>query len=112
MPTAPANGIEIWYETLGDAEDVPLLLIMGLGSQAIQWDIDLCNAFVDRGFYVIRFDNRDVGLSTKIESPHLDFATEFMKAFSGEEVDAPYLLGDMANDAAGLLDHLRIDAAH
>src|SRR5207249_4501933 len=96
MPTAPANGIEIWYETLGDPADVPLLLIMGLGAQAIQWDTDLCNAFIDRGYFVIRFDNRDVGLSTKIDSPHLDFATEFMNMFSGADVNAPYLLTDMA----------------
>src|SRR3954452_8277249 len=92
MPTAPVNGIEIWYETFGDPDDVPLLLIMGLGSQAIQWDVDLCNTFVYRGFYVIRYDNRDVGLSTKIESPYLDFAAEFVKAFGGEPVNAPYLV--------------------
>ena len=114
MPLAPANGIEIYYDTFGDPDDVPLLLVMGLGSQAIQWDTDLCTTFVDRGFYVIRYDNRDVGLSTKIDSPDLDFATEFMKAFGGQEDDvhAPYLLTDMAADAVGLLDHLGIDATH
>jgi pimeloyl-ACP methyl ester carboxylesterase len=70
--------------------------------------------FVDRGFYVVRYDNRDVGLSTKIDSPHLDFAAELMKAFADDidNVNAPYLLTDMANDAAGLLDHLGLDAAH
>src|SRR5438270_230456 len=101
MPHAPANGIEIYYDTFGDPDDVPLLLIMGLGSQAIQWDVDLCTTFVDRGFYVIRYDNRDVGLSTKIDTPDLDFATEFLKAFGGhpEEVHAPYRLSDMAADA-------------
>jgi pimeloyl-ACP methyl ester carboxylesterase len=114
MPTAPANGIDIWYETLGDPDDVPLLLVMGLGCQAIQWDDELCHMFVDRGFHVIRYDNRDVGLSTKIDSPQLDFASEFMKAFGGdrENVNAPYLLADMANDAIGLLDHLGLDAVH
>jgi pimeloyl-ACP methyl ester carboxylesterase len=90
MPTASANGIEIWYETFGDADDVPLLLVMGLGAQAIAWDVDFCRMLVDRGFYVIRFDNRDVGLSTKIESEQIDFAA----------------------DAVALLDHLEIDAAH
>ena len=96
MPHAPANGIEIYYDTFGDPDDVPLLLIMGLGSQAIQWDVDLCTTFVDRGFYVIRYDNRDVGLSTKIDTPDLDFATEFLKAFGGhrEDVHAPYRLSD------------------
>ena len=114
MPHAPANGIEIYYDTFGDPDDVPLLLIMGLGSQAIQWDADLCTTFVDRGFYVIRYDNRDVGLSTKIDSPDLDFATEFIKAFGGqpEEVNAPYRLSDMAGDAVGLLDHLGLGAVH
>ena len=114
MPHAPANGIEIYYDTFGDPDDVPLLLIMGLGSQAIQWDVDLCTTFVDRGFYVIRYDNRDVGLSTKIDTPDLDFATEFLKAFGGhpEDVHAPYRLSDMAADAVGLLDHLGLDAVH
>src|SRR5438270_13014151 len=108
MPHAPANGIEIYYDTFGDPDDVPLLLIMGLGSQAIQWDDDLCTTFVDRGFFVIRYDNRDVGLSTKIDSPQLDLGAEFVKAFTGEAVQAPYLLADMAADAVGLLDHLAI----
>ncbi|HEV3227333.1 MAG TPA: alpha/beta hydrolase [Acidimicrobiales bacterium] len=112
MPTASANGIEIWYETFGDADDVPLLLVMGLGAQAIAWDVDFCRMLVDRGFYVIRFDNRDVGLSTKIESEQIDFAAEIVKAFAGQEVHAPYLIADMAADAVALLDHLEIDAAH
>jgi pimeloyl-ACP methyl ester carboxylesterase len=112
MPIAQSNGIEIWYETIGDPADVPLLLVMGLGAQAISWDIDLCQTFVDRGFYVIRFDNRDVGLSTKIESSSIDFAAEFAKALGGETVEAPYVLGDMAADTAGLLDHLGLDAVH
>lgn len=114
MPLAPANGIEIYYDTFGDADGVPLLLIMGLGLQAIEWDDDLCETFVDRGFYVVRFDNRDVGLSTKIDAPDLDIATEFVKAFTGqrEDVQAPYLVRDMAADAVGLLDHLRLDAVH
>src|SRR5690349_12735026 len=65
MPTAPVNGIELWYETIGDPEGVPLLLVSGLGSQGITWADDFCNTFTREGFYVIRFDNRDVGLSTK-----------------------------------------------
>jgi pimeloyl-ACP methyl ester carboxylesterase len=112
MPTAPANGIEIWYETFGDPDDAPLLLVMGFTCQAIQWDVDFCNALVDRGYYVIRYDNRDVGLSTKIDSPNFDFIGSFMKALAGEEIDAPYLLTDMASDAVGLLDHLGIESAH
>ena len=112
MPLAPSNGLEIWYETIGDPADVPLLLVMGLGAQAISWDIDFCQTLADRGFYVIRFDNRDVGLSTKVESDQIDFAAQFVKAFAGEAIEAPYVLADMAADTAGLLDHLGIDAAH
>jgi pimeloyl-ACP methyl ester carboxylesterase len=112
MPTAPANGIEIYYETFGDRDGEPLLLVNGLGSQCISYEPDFCNAFVDRGFFVIRFDNRDVGLSTKIDTPHLDFQRLLAKAFAGERVEAPYLLSDMAADAVGLLDHLGIDSAH
>jgi pimeloyl-ACP methyl ester carboxylesterase len=112
MPTAPANGIELWYETFGDPADAPLLLVMGLGAQAIEWDSRLCELFVDRGFFVIRFDNRDVGLSSKIDSAPLDFAGSFARAFAGETIDAPYRLTDMAADAVGLLDHLGIGTAH
>jgi pimeloyl-ACP methyl ester carboxylesterase len=112
MPTAPANGIEIYYETFGDRDGEPLLLVNGLGSQCISYEPDFCNAFVDRGFFVIRFDNRDVGFSTKIDTPQLDFQPLLAKAFAGERVEAPYLLSDMAADAVGLLDHLGIDSAH
>jgi len=112
MPTAPANGIELYYEAFGDPADEPLLLVNGLGSQCITYETEFCDAFVDRGFFVIRFDNRDVGLSTKIDTPQLDFAALLAKGFSGEPVEAPYLLSDMAADAIGLLDHLRIDRAH
>ncbi|MGZ4695162.1 MAG: alpha/beta fold hydrolase, partial [Acidimicrobiales bacterium] len=109
---APSNGIEIEYETFGEATDPPLLLVMGLGAQMVAWDTELCESLVDRGFFVIRFDNRDVGLSTKIDVGELDVMTEIMKAMSGGETAAPYLLADMAGDAVGLLDHLGIDRAH
>ena len=112
MPTASCNGIELWYEGFGDDDGPPLLLVMGLGAQAIAWDAELCHAFADRGFRVIRFDNRDVGLSTKIDSAPMDFFATIAKVVAGEKVDAPYLLSDMAADAVGLLDHLGIAAAH
>jgi pimeloyl-ACP methyl ester carboxylesterase len=112
MPIAPANGIEIWYETFGEPDDAPLLLVMGFTCQAIQWDVDFCNALVDRGYFVIRYDNRDVGLSTKIDSPKFNFIESFMRALAGEDIEAPYLLTDMAADAVGLLDHLGIESAH
>ncbi len=66
MPRTEANagGIEIEYETFGDPDDPTLLLVMGLGAQLVSWDVELCQGFVDRGFHVVRFDNREVGLST------------------------------------------------
>jgi pimeloyl-ACP methyl ester carboxylesterase len=67
MPRAAANGIELEYDSFGRASDRPLLLIMGLGAQMLQWDERFCEALAERGQYVIRFDNRDVGLSTKFD---------------------------------------------
>jgi pimeloyl-ACP methyl ester carboxylesterase len=99
---ASANGIEIAYDTFGAPEGRPLLLIMGLGSQMIHWDEEFCALLADGGHHVIRFDNRDVG-----ESTH--FHDAGAPAFGG---DAPYLLGDMADDAAGLLDALGLGSAH
>ena len=108
---AAVNGIEIEYETFGDPADPTLLLVRGLGAQMVSWHPDLCHAFVDRGFHVVRFDNRDVGLSTKIDDHGLDVMAALIGAFSGP-VEAPYLLSDMAADSWGLVDHLGIDRAH
>jgi pimeloyl-ACP methyl ester carboxylesterase len=105
---ATANGIEIVYETIGDPSNPPLLLVMGLGTQLIHWDLELCELFAERGFYVIRFDNRDAGRSTYIDAP----VPNIRRAMAGLKIDAPYLLDDMADDAFGLLDHLGIEAAH
>jgi pimeloyl-ACP methyl ester carboxylesterase len=103
-----ANGIEIVYETIGDPSNPPLLLVMGLGTQLIHWDVELCELFAERGFYVIRFDNRDAGRSTYIDAP----VPNIRRAMAGLKIDAPYLLDDMSDDAFGLLDHLGIEAAH
>jgi pimeloyl-ACP methyl ester carboxylesterase len=105
---APANGIEIAYETIGDPAGQPLLMIMGLGTQLIHWDLELCELLAARGFHVIRFDNRDIGHSTKIAAP----VPNVRRAMLGFRVEAPYLLSDMADDAVGLLDHLGIRTAH
>jgi pimeloyl-ACP methyl ester carboxylesterase len=105
---APANGIEIAYETIGDPSDAPLLLVMGLGMQLIHWETELCELLAARGFHVIRFDNRDAGRSTQVRAP----VPNVWRAAVGLSLDAPYLLGDMADDAFGLLDHLGIDSAH
>lgn len=109
---APANGIEICYETHGDPGGEPLLLVMGLGGQLTAWPIELCEALVDRGFYVIRYDNRDTGLSTKFGDVGGDFMTTFLAASQGEPVDVAYKLSDMAADGMALLDHLDITSAH
>jgi pimeloyl-ACP methyl ester carboxylesterase len=108
-----ANGIEIEYETFGDAGNDPLLLVMGLGAQLTLWDEDFCQMLADRGFFAIRYDNRDVGLSTYFDAAGApDLMKMMMASASGDPVDAAYTLGDMADDAAGLLDALSIDRAH
>lgn len=109
---AEANGVTICYETFGDPGDEPLLLVMGLGSQLIHWPVELCEALVDRGFYVIRYDNRDTGLSTKIPDTGGQFLTTFLALAQGEPAEVPYLLRDMAADAVGLLDVLGVASAH
>ena len=109
MPQVAANGIQIEYESFGRETDPPLLLVMGLGMQLVAWPDDLCRALADRGFRVIRFDNRDVGLSSKIEGgPRPDV----MAAIMGDASSRSYTLDDMADDAAGLLDALGVAAAH
>ena len=112
MPRAACNGIEIEYETHGDPADPPLLLIMGLGSQLVHWSDAFVDGLAGRGFHVIRYDNRDAGKSTWIDTPELDIMTTLMSAFAGDAVKAPYLLSDLAADGVALLDHLGIDRAH
>ena len=108
MPRANTNGIELEYEVFGDEAAPPLLLVMGLGAQMIAWETDFCAQLAGQGFRVIRFDNRDVGLSTKTDGPLPDL----MACFGGDGSSANYVLDDMADDAAGLLDALGIPAAH
>jgi pimeloyl-ACP methyl ester carboxylesterase len=111
--TVKANGIEIVYDTFGEATAPALLLVMGLGAQMISWDEDFCRELASRGYYVIRFDNRDVGLSTKFDKAGVPNTLALLQAqMQGEPVQAPYTLRDMADDAAGLLDALEIEAAH
>jgi pimeloyl-ACP methyl ester carboxylesterase len=113
MPIAHANEIEIEYETFGKQAGRPLLLIMGLGAQMILWDEEFCEQLAARGHYVIRFDNRDVGLSTKCESGGVpDVMAAVTASMTRQPVSAPYRLSDMAADAAGLLGALGIDKAH
>ncbi|MCE5264827.1 MAG: alpha/beta fold hydrolase [Deltaproteobacteria bacterium] len=113
MARAKANGIEVEYETFGEASDAPLLLIIGFSGQMIWWDDELCRELARRGHHVIRYDNRDAGLSMKFDSAGVpDFRVIFGKLMKGEKVSVPYSLLDMADDAAGLLDALGIGRAH
>jgi pimeloyl-ACP methyl ester carboxylesterase len=108
-----ANGIEIEYETAGDKADPALLLVMGLGAQLTIWPDSFFEGLAKQGFYVIRFDNRDTGLSTDFGSAGVpNILAALQKAMKGEKIDAPYLLKDMAADAIGLLDALGIERAH
>ena len=109
MPRAQANGIELEYDAFGDPGRPGMLLIMGLGVQMLGWDERFCNMLADRGYHVVRFDNRDIGLSSKIEGGPVPNPLELM---AGNYSSASYTLDDMADDAAGLLDALGIDAAH
>lgn len=113
MAQASANGIQIEYDTFGDRSGRPLLLVMGLGAQMTAWDREFCELLAERGHYVIRYDNRDVGLSTKFEfSGPPKVAAAMAASQAGEKVDAAYTLSDMARDGFGLLDALDIPRAH
>jgi pimeloyl-ACP methyl ester carboxylesterase len=110
---ARANGIDICYEIFGDAGAEPMLLIMGLGAQMIHWDDDFCRKLAARGFRVIRFDNRDIGKSSKLSGGKRLTALEVLKLrFLKIPIAAPYTLLDMAKDTIGLMDVLGIKSAH
>jgi pimeloyl-ACP methyl ester carboxylesterase len=106
---APSNGIELAYQEVGDPDAEPILLIMGLGTQMLGWDEELCVQLAERGFRVVRFDNRDIGHSTMLDDAGVPNRPDM---FLGRRDKAAYLLSDMAADAVGLMDHLGIDSAH
>lgn len=109
MPNVRANGIDIEYEEFGSADDPGFLLVMGFSVQMTGWDERFCRQLADHGYRVVRFDNRDVGLSSRItEGPSPDVG----KALSGDHSSASYTVGDMADDAAGLIDALGLAPAH
>ncbi|HSP99346.1 MAG TPA: alpha/beta hydrolase [Candidatus Dormibacteraeota bacterium] len=113
MPTVLSNGIRIAYDEFGDTRATPMLLIMGLGAQMILWHDDFCATLAGRGYRVIRFDNRDVGESSWMDDLGMpDVVSVFTAVATHQPVSAPYLLRDMAADAAGLLAALDIERAH
>ncbi len=113
MPIVRVNGINLAYEEAGDRDAPAIVLIMGLGMQLTAWPDAFCDGLVDRGFRVVRFDNRDVGHSTKFRSAgRLALARAVVRAMARWPVSAPYRLSDMAHDTIGLMDALEIERAH
>lgn len=112
--TAVSGDVKLYYEDMGDLDHPPVLLIMGLGAQMLLWRTDFCARLVAKGLRVIRYDNRDVGLSTKTERhrPGQPLATRLVRSWLGLPSQAAYTLEDMAADAAALLDHLDVKHAH
>jgi pimeloyl-ACP methyl ester carboxylesterase len=106
---APVNGIELAYQEVGDPDAAPLMLVMGLGTQMLGWDEEFCVQLAERGFRVVRFDNRDIGHSTMLESAGVPGRADLLL---GRRSSAAYLLSDMAADTTGLMDHLGIESAH
>jgi pimeloyl-ACP methyl ester carboxylesterase len=108
LKRVPANGIEIAYETFGERGGPPLVLVMGLGTQMLAWPDELCTDLAGRGHFVVRFDNRDVGASTHfkgVRAPH-------PAQIAARRRRPPYTIGDMAEDALGLMDALELGPVH
>jgi pimeloyl-ACP methyl ester carboxylesterase len=105
---APVNGIELAYQELGDPDGEPMVLVMGLGTQMIHWPLGFCELLVDRGFRLIRFDNRDIGHSTWVDAPVPTRAAMVL----GVHRRLAYTLDDMADDLAGLIEYLETAPAH
>lgn len=105
-----SQDVELCYQTYGDPDADPLLLVMGLGGPMTWWDPVFCEELASRGFYVIRYDNRDTGRSSKIGGNVA--RSSLVRAFAGRPVRPPYTLSDLAADAVGLLDHLGLESAH
>jgi pimeloyl-ACP methyl ester carboxylesterase len=114
MPRANlTSGIELEYETFGSSDDPTLLMVMGFTAQLTQWDVGLCEMFAAAGLHVVRFDNRDCGLSTRFDGQRADPGACMTALLSGTPMpEVPYTLSEMAADAVGLLDHLGVDRAH
>lgn len=112
MPTADLGDVSLYYDTFGQAEDPTILLVAGLGTQVLFWEDEFCQGLVDRAFHVVRFDNRDVGLSTRFDDQPINLGESMAAIGRGEPVVPPYTLGDMAADTAALIEHLGIGPCH
>src|SRR3954453_18674482 len=106
---AQVGDLELAYETFGVRDDPPVLLVMGLSTQMIGWPDEFCAGLADRGLFVVRFDNRDIGLSTHVDDRG---APDIMAILGGDRSNVPYPLAHLADDTVGLLDHLGLDSAH
>jgi pimeloyl-ACP methyl ester carboxylesterase len=106
---AQVGELELAYETFGDRDDPPVLLVMGLATQMIGWPDEFCAGLADRGLFVVRFDNRDIGLSSHVDDRG---APDIMAILGGDRSNVAYPLADLADDTAGLLDALSLDSAH
>lgn len=110
---ANVNGVSLCYDTFGDRKDSPLVLIMGLGAQMIAWDPEFCRQLAAQGHFVVRFDNRDIGLSSKFDAagvPNIQLLV--MTMLQRKPVKAPYTINDMADDTAALIDALDLGPSH
>ncbi|WP_053233704.1 alpha/beta fold hydrolase [Sandaracinus amylolyticus] len=112
MPEIVSNGLTLHYDTFGDSRDPAVLLVMGLGTQMIAWRTEFCESLASLGLHVIRFDNRDVGLSTKIHGAPVPSIARTLLLRTWGAARPAYTLSDMARDAVGVLDGLAIRAAH
>ena len=111
--TALCGDVELFYEDLGNPADPAVLLIMGVGAQLPMWPDGFCELLIDKGYRVIRYDHRDIGLSTKLDGQRAKGSVypRVVRHFLGRGSDVPYTLVDMADDAKRLLDHLKIESA-
>jgi pimeloyl-ACP methyl ester carboxylesterase len=112
MAFARNGDVQLYYETFGSPADAPLLLVNGLGSQCINYRVEWCERLAASGHFVIRYDNRDVGLSSKFSDAPPDVAGLVRRLGDGQAADVPYRLSDMAHDGFAVLDDLSIERAH